>query len=297
MTAGFSRPYQGEDDYAQMQDLARRCYARSPRVYCTPGDLDYWRSDEVDPDRLNAQLWFDGELLVGFAWPSDGQIDVVVEPARPELVGQILSWGEAWRRAAELSVGQERRFSAWSYIGDTTRVATLTQRGYQRAATALDLRMRVLSHALPAAPVAEGYRVRSLAGEDEIAARVEVHRDAFAPSRMTTRRYEVLSRMPIYRRDLDLVAVAPDGSFAAFCIVWYDEELQIGVFEPVGCHSAHRRRGLASTVMVEGMRRLIELGARTAHVTSLAGNRPAEDLYESLGFRVLDRNERWDCVL
>jgi mycothiol synthase len=297
MTTSFSRPYQGEEDYAQMQDLARRCYAHSPRVYCTPGDLDYWRSEEADPDRLNAQLWFDGELLVGFGWPSDEQIDVVVDPAHPELVEQILSWGEGRRRAAELSAGQERRLSAWSYIGDTTRAATLAQRGYQRTLTALDLRIRTLDQALPTITVAEGYRVRSLAGQDEIVARVEVHRDAFAPSRMTTRRYEVLSRMPIYRRDLDLVAVAPDGSFAAFCIVWYDAVLQIGVFEPVGCHSAHRRRGLARAVMVEGLRRLIELGARTAHVTSLAGNRPAEDLYESLGFGVLDRNERWDCIL
>lgn len=41
---------------------------------------------------------------------------------------------------------------------------------------------------------------------------------------MTTRRYEVVQRMPNYRMEFDMVAEAPDGSLAAFCIVWWDAE-------------------------------------------------------------------------
>jgi mycothiol synthase len=66
----------------------------------------------------------------------------------------------------------------------------------------------------------------------------------------------------------------------------------MGVFEPVGCHSGHRRRGLASAVIIEGMRRLQRLGATTAHVSSAVGS-GAENLYESLGFRIIDRDDRW----
>jgi mycothiol synthase len=139
--------------------------------------------------------------------------------------------------------------------------------------------------------------VRNVRGPEEAEARIAVHRDAFAPSRMNMLYYGTATRMPTYRRDLDLVAEAPDGSFAAFCIVWFDELNKMGVFEPVGCHSEHRRRGLASAVMLEGLRRLRELRAVTAHVSSLAGNEASEALYESLGFHALDRNERWERTL
>lgn len=280
-----------------MQGLARRCYLHSPRVYGTPGDFDWWRSDEADPDQLPAQLWFEGDLLVGFGWAADAQVDLMTDPAHDALAAEILAWAEVRRRTDPLPDGEARTLSAWSFAGDAARADLLTRRGYRRTDTALNLRSRALTGGLPDAPIPAGYLVRSLGGAGELEARVEVHRDAFAPSRMTTRRYAALDRMPIYRRDLDLVAVAPDGSFAAFCIVWYDQELQIGVFEPVGCHSAHRRRGLARAVMVEGMRRLVALGAHTAHVTSLDGSQPAESLYAALGFGVLGRNERWDLDL
>lgn len=52
---------------------------------------------------------------------------------------------------------------------------------------------------------------------------VAVHRNAFAPSRMTVEKYRRIMNAPTYRPDLDLVVVAPDGTFAAFCIVWFDE--------------------------------------------------------------------------
>src|ERR671936_569373 len=48
--------------------------------------------------------------------------------------------------------------------------------------------------------------------------------------------------------ELDQVAVAPDGSFAAFCLCWLYEENRAGNLEPVGTHSDHRRRGLARAV-------------------------------------------------
>lgn len=97
-----------------------------------------------------------------------------------------------------------------------------------------------------------------------------------------------------YRSELDLVVTAPDGSFAAYCIAWYDAANRIGVFEPVGCHPAHRRQGLTKVLLFEGMRRLAGLGARAAFVGTNGTNVAAAALYSSVGFQLLDRKCVWE---
>ena len=100
-----------------------------------------------------------------------------------------------------------------------------------------------------------------------------------------------MQRGPLYRRDLDLVAVAPDGELAAFCTVWFDDVLRSAVFEPVGTHPAHQRRGLGKAVMTEGLRRAARLGATVASVSSYSAG--AHALYASLGFADDLRSAPW----
>lgn len=279
-----------------MCGLMREIYRLDgPPVYASAGDLDWWRSDEPEPDLLKAQLWFDDQKLLGLAWPSGEQVDIMTHPAARHLEADILDWAETQRRT--MVVDQSGTIRAWSFMQDKQRQELLLSRGYTLQPLALQFRTRPMLE-LPVAPtLAAGYRIRAVRLPEEIDARIEVHRDAFAPSRMTRRRYEVVARMPSYRMDLDLVAEAPDGSLAAFCIVWWDAENRMGVFEPVGCHSAHRQRGLASAVMIAGLHRLADLGATAAHVCSLRGSVAAEALYATLGFRVSDENEAYDLVL
>ena len=80
---------------------------------------------------------------------------------------------------------------------------------------------------------------------------------------------------------------APDGSFAAYVLCWFDEKNGVGEFEPVGTHPDYRRRGLGAAVCRYGLRRLQEEGARSAIV--YGGGRDEDKrsraLYESIGFR------------
>ncbi|MGI8859588.1 MAG: GNAT family N-acetyltransferase, partial [Rubrobacteraceae bacterium] len=55
-----------------------------------------------------------------------------------------------------------------------------------------------------------------------------------------------------------------------------------GLFEPVGTHPVHRRKGFGLAVMMEGLRRLRALGAEDALVTRVGGNEAAARLYESV---------------
>ncbi len=97
---------------------------------------------------------------------------------------------------------------------------------------------------------------------------------------------------PSYRRDLDLVAVSADGTFAAYVGIPYDPANRLGIFEPVCTHPQHRRRGLAQMLMMEGLHRLAALGARS--VMAGTGNAAAANaLYESIGFTETHLGSVW----
>jgi hypothetical protein len=146
---------------------------------------------------------------------------------------------------------------------------------------------------LPEAPLPPGFRVRSARLPDELEARVEVHRAAFAPSRMTVEKYTLLQGLAPYAPERDLVVEAPDGRLVAFTLAWWDAEARVGEFEPVGTHPDHLRQGLARAVNVAGLRLLRELGAIDAVVFSSIANPASEALYASAGFERLTTVRRW----
>jgi ribosomal protein S18 acetylase RimI-like enzyme len=102
---------------------------------------------------------------------------------------------------------------------------------------------------------------------------------------------------PTYRRDLDLVVDAPDGTLAAFAVLWLDEANRSAEFEPIGCHPDHRRRGIAQALLLDAFGRLSDLGARHALVGTSETLGPAVGLYTSVGFELLDRHRTWEKPL
>ncbi len=297
------RAYGGETDYTRMRELLVEIYRiAGPPEYATIGDIDLWRFTDDDPQFItHIRLWENEQSkLVGILWPYDGQFDMMVHPHYAELENEILDWTEqaVRRQCAEqaLEAGPPV-VQTWSYESDHARKEVLQKRGYQVGEAGLVYFLRKLEAAWPSPTLPPGYQIRNVQSEDDLEQRVAVHRDAFTPSKMTVAKHRVVMQAPTYRPELDLVVVAPDGTFAAFCIVWFDQANRLGVFEPVGSHSAHRRLGLTSAMMYEGMRRVKALGAETVCVISKADNAAARGLYSSLGFAELDCNYAWKKLL
>ena len=138
--------------------------------------------------------------------------------------------------------------------------------------------------------------VRDMAdpSDPDLDRRVALHREVWHPSRHTAAGYRHMRTQPVYRPDLDLVAVAPDGDFAAYCIAWLDPETRVGHFEPVGTSPRHRRQGHAAAAMTEALRRLHALGATRATVGTFTDNAAALALYRSLGFAEAVRYRIWE---
>ena len=250
-----SRFFRWEDVPALHALISEKWRRDGPRVTLHVGDL-YWRlrpRPGHEPTR-DIRLWHHGDgQLAGFAWweepagtagthPDTG--DAVAHPdAGDEIERIMLDWFEEEARRRGCS-----QFTTGCFEGDEQRMSFLEEGGYKRTEDGdPHLLISLERDAQPPVPP-NGYSVRSIEGPHEIEQRAAVHRDAWStwgPSSLTANVYQKLVRIPGYRQDLDLVALDRDGEFVSCANVWYDEQLCVGEFEPVGCHPDHRRTARA----------------------------------------------------
>lgn len=289
-----SRSYRSDADLPRMLELAGQAAADiGPAPNLHLGDV-LWRRFMLDEDIVapekNIQLWEDAGNLIGFAWFSPPTtLELQTKPGRgPDLIVPMLDWAER-RHAESAAETADRELTVDAYPDDHELLAELTNRGFRRDdGMFYNLNARSLDREIGPPALPPGTLVRETT-EQEIAARVEIHRDVWRPSRVTESAYRRLRAAPGYRPDLDLVAIAPGGELAAYCICWYDPISRSGEFEPVGTRSAYRGQGYGRAVVTEGLRRLQGLGARSAIVFSSGAEEPANRLYAACGFRPIAR--------
>ena len=260
---------------AQLLDQARDLVGHGDG-YLHAGDL-WWRYGQYEPELHQFRLWFHDDALIAFGWViAEKNLELQLHPSLTDtefdaLAQQIVDWA---KRVCPIEIITE------CTTHHSRLMRLLESRGFVRtAAEGLDYLLD-LNAPLPDAELPAGFQARSVL-EPEFAERVSVHRDAFNPSKFTLERYARVRGMVGYRADLDLVIATPDNELAAFCLVWLSNGA--GVFEPVGTRAAWRRRGLGRAVILEGLKRLKQLGAHTACVYSFAHNRA---FYEACGFVV-----------
>jgi ribosomal protein S18 acetylase RimI-like enzyme len=125
--------------------------------------------------------------------------------------------------------------------------------------------------------------IRSATSIEEAGKLAEAHHDAFN-SQWTAEEYQRVLESPGYDPKRELVVVAPDGRFAAFCVIWLDTINKRGLFEPVGTHHDFQRQGIGRAMMVYGLREMQARGIKTGVVLHETDNPASTALYKSLGF-------------
>jgi ribosomal protein S18 acetylase RimI-like enzyme len=299
-----TRMYARTDDRDRITRFLAEAVAASADApalgYWHPGDLiwGFYQNTVFDPT-TSIHLWEDAATgaLLGLAWLETGgavgEVETQLAPATrataegEAILAQALAWARrvAARRHVATLWARARDSDAW-------QVALLTASGFTRDDSHnhyVHFRRPFDDTPLLESALPDGFSVRAVGSPDEWQRRVNLHRVVYHPSRVTLKAYRRLRAAPIYRPDLDLVAVAPNGAFVSYCILWYDERNRIGEYEPVGAHPDWRRQGVTRAVLVEGLRRLRALGAERAIVLTNSDNTPAIRLYESVGFALHDR--------
>lgn len=247
-----------------MQALQQELWSLAgPRVLTHVGDLAWW----LHRPPAKRRLWLDGERCVAWAWlHPPGTLDYSVHPDHRNTEDEVLAWFES---EAEGDV-----LKTYVLEGDALD-------GYERGDLSYTYYVRDLDD-LTTPRLPHGFTAHTV-GPDDFAARVAVHRAVWAPSRVTEDVYRHVMQTWPYRPDLDCVVEAPNGTFAAYVLCWYDDANRVGELEPVGTHPSFRRQGLGAAACAYALTRLRDAGAERAIV--YANEPPARALYESVGFR------------
>jgi ribosomal protein S18 acetylase RimI-like enzyme len=242
-----------------------------PRAPWHVGDVTWGlRQHEGREHEWTIRVWRDEGHVVAWSWLKGdrGVLEFDVRRDRLDLLDEILDQPGV-RRAVAFEDDEEVR-------------AALVRHGLTRSGDEMRFLAFDLPHAREPPPLPAGFRYRTV-GDGDLAERVAIHRDVWAPSRVTETSFANVRASWPYRGSLDCVVEAPDGRFAAYCLVWPDDENRVGELEPVGTREEFRRRGLGAAVCTFALRRLHEEGGRQAIVYCVTG--AACGLYESLGFR------------
>jgi mycothiol synthase len=251
----------------------------------------------LDP-REQIRLWHDpGGRLAGYAiLGEDPSFECQVWPVchRSAVETKALAWTEA--RLAQLRSRDPGRWGGGLMSGarqdDGSRREFLEGHGFRPGGYVEVNMMRSLAEPIPAPAAPAGWQVRAVAGAGEASGRAAAQREVWSPwtvGNVSGNDYAMLMRLPGYDRELDVVAVSPDGVHAAYVNSWTDPLNRIGDFGPVGTLPAYRQLGLARAVLLEALNRMKARGLDRVCVSTGESNTPALRLYESVGFVIQNK--------
>jgi mycothiol synthase len=279
-----SRLYAGEADLARLIEFLS--VARpADRMSDYPSAADLREMLCQAQLQANTCLWFDQhDQLIAFALIdayNNLLLDYSARVNSPELEEAIMQWG--------LTCG-ELPLDAVCREDDVERFAWLTRHGFQPQAMRTLRFVRSLRETIPDPQLPAGLTIRSVAGESEIEALVALHRAAFGTDHMTIEERRAMMSGPDYDPALDLVAVAPDGNLAGFCVCGIAAEGNAdrgeGYTDPIGVHPDFQKKGLARALLLTGLRLLRERSVDHAVLGTSSENAAMQATARSAGFQV-----------
>lgn len=238
-------------------------------------DIQWWSRQERVTDRHGQLFWLDERgrpqaAVLTTTFGDTTQCDVLVHPETDTDLATTI-WRAAVDRIGSLGA-QPAEFPVRP--DDATGIAALTAAGYNSQdgpgviASWLSAQDRP-----PIPPLADGYHMVSRADDPDRPYHLIRRNGPDAEHR--------LRQCSLYRPDLDLAALAPDGQLAGYGLFWPDSTTGVGLVEPMRTEIGHERRGIASHLLAVGLDRLAASGCDRLKVANDLG------IYLRAGFQPL----------
>lgn len=277
------RPFDRDRDLAAVLDLVGDSRARGdPGAILHPGGLQWWLR-RLGRTGFEVAVMSDGDELVGLALRDGTDVIVQADGAHQADRAQLLGWVEARVRETH----EPEMFVSIAEHDDALRRVALSREYQPSERYGYELVYELTAE--PSAPeMPAGFKMISLtpALTDVY---LDLHRAAWSrpnvPSTYDRRQHDLVTAMPDFRYDLVPIVVTSGGTFGAYCMSWWDPRSSAVEIEPLGTHPDFRRKGLATAVVREVLRRSWALRAKYVLVWGTSENPEAKALYLSAGLR------------
>jgi len=287
------RFYDHERDYDAISQFLTDIYQADPPHSWMQPRWEYAHS-HPSMDRENLKkfaIWEDDDGIVGVVHYESrlGVIHIQLDPRYPRLKREMLDYA-ATHLVGELKAGR----GCYVYIDerDTDFGVIAADLGFEPKPEHAEPMSHYLIPALfPKIHLPDGFRVQSLADEFDVEKVHRVMHRGFnhegepPPDEVEDRRRKLSA--PNFRRDLTIVAVAPDGNYVSFCGMWPVPGSTACMIEPVATDPDFRRMGLGTACVLESIRRCAAEGATVAYVGS------DQAFYLSMGFELCGTRMAW----
>ena len=216
------------------------------------------------------------------------------EFADSEIGDAMIAWGEEAYR--DCFHGETSELTSSARAVQPERIGLLERHGFIREADSVLHLERSLEVPIAKPQTSPGFILRPVTGAEEDAAWVALHQAAFGTQNMTLEGRHSMTGLADYERELDLVAVAPDGRLAAYVFGSFNREemalcgQKIGFTDPVATHPDFQRRGLAQALLLEAMRRFKRRGLQVARLGTSSANIAMQKAAQGVGFCVVDQS-------
>jgi GNAT superfamily N-acetyltransferase len=299
----IDRHYRDEKDFWRIRRFLQDTYPITPlglnwEVRRWDGVMFYAEESGIPVEVAERiHLWEAAdERLLGVVYiEKSGDVHLFIHPKARELESDMLEWSEMYSSLEH--DGEGVRLASFCLDDDGWRQEQLERKSYVSSEAIEVCRRQTLPIAGSAIPrIAPGYKVsRTQPGDESIGAGLaELLNAAFNRNFHSPREFQTFSsEAPSYLQACDLLAVADDGSYAAYVGICWDDVNKLGIIEPVCTHPDHRRKHLASTLIRIGLQCLTDIGGNQV-VVSTGPMEPANRLYESIGFEEKAIGHIWE---
>jgi predicted N-acetyltransferase YhbS len=240
-------------------------------------DFQWWWRSPRRSDALEQSFWLDGVGPVGAVMLTDwgrvwGCDPIILPDAAPGLAERV--WVEAIARSQSPGM-RDAVVETLVRDDDAVGIARLTAAGFE----ATDDRGGMTWMGAGDRPVPEpppsGFELIDRAADPRAPHWISRRSGIDAEAR--------LQQVSLYDPWLDLAIRAPDAGIAGYALFWFDPITRVGLVEPMRVEDAWQRRGLARSLLTNGLDRLARKGATRLKVGW--GSPPGRALYFGSGFR------------
>ncbi|HBL84545.1 MAG: hypothetical protein A2Y17_00920 [Clostridiales bacterium GWF2_38_85] len=285
------RRYKMLSDFTKVHKFLTEVYTyENLNSYLLPQYFEYAHTHPYFNSKLTHRfgLLEDGDELVAIACyeMNIGECYLSTKSGYEFLLPEILAYSE--NELFKIKDGK-RQLNVFIVDSETEKQNLLKNNGYKLTYTEP---VRIFKYEKPFLDIKlpVGFSIIPLEGENDIA---KIHACVWKGfGHGDTPNDNIDSRLlmqsgPNFRHDLTTIIKAPNGDYACFAGMWFDERNKYAYLEPLCTVPEYRRLGLATVALTEAMKKTKSLGAKYCF-----GGVP--EFYTAIGFETICNREIWN---